>query len=95
MKKVPLRSVAALAAHVGDLERQPVVLTANGRAVAAVVALPNTDAETVSLATNPDFLALIARSRRQAVRRGGVSSDVLRERLGLGPVRQRKKRAAR
>lgn len=35
------------------------------------VALPNTDAETVSLATNPDFLALIARSRRRAGRKGG------------------------
>jgi antitoxin (DNA-binding transcriptional repressor) of toxin-antitoxin stability system len=56
-------------------------LTVDGRPVAALVAIENTDAETASLSTNPQFLALIERSRRRV--EGGVSSAEMRRRLGL------------
>ena len=38
---------------------------------------------TVSLSTNPQFLALIERSRARQESEGGISSDEMRWRLGL------------
>jgi antitoxin (DNA-binding transcriptional repressor) of toxin-antitoxin stability system len=58
-------------------------LTVDGRPVAALVAIENTDAETASLSTNPQFLALIERSRARRRVEGGVSSAEMRRRLGL------------
>ena len=39
----------------------PVIITVNGKPMAAVIALKNSDLETVSLSNNPTFLALIER----------------------------------
>ncbi len=39
--------------------------------------------ETVSLSTNPKFLALIERSRQRHEQEGGLSSDEMRRRLGV------------
>ncbi|GFP20502.1 hypothetical protein HKBW3S03_02005, partial [Candidatus Hakubella thermalkaliphila] len=44
----------------------------------------NADMETVSLSTNPQFLALIERSRARQQAEGGISSEEMRRRLGLG-----------
>lgn len=89
MKKIALRDVPSLAQYVPSLGEEPVVLTANGRAVAALVALPNADAETVALSTNPTFLAIIERSRRRHDKEGGISPDQMRRRLGLKRGRRR------
>ena len=43
----------------------------------------NADLETVSLSTNPAFLALIERSRARHQAEGGLSSTEVRQRLGL------------
>jgi len=67
------------------LRRKRLSSPLNGRPTAAVVAIPNTDLETVALSSNPKFLALIAQSRAQQQTEGGVNADVLRQRLGLPP----------
>ncbi|TWT43779.1 hypothetical protein RAS1_01780 [Phycisphaerae bacterium RAS1] len=95
MKRIPLESVSPLAAHLKNLAREPVVLISNGRAVAAVVALPNTDAESASLATNPLFLALIERSRRRVRRAGAMASDEVRKRLAASKPRPARKSTPR
>jgi len=47
----------------------------------------NADAETVSVSTNPKFLALIERSRRRRDAEGGNSSAEVRRRLQAKPKR--------
>ena len=43
-----------------------------------------TDWETVTLSTNPQFLALVERARTRQKVEGRVSSEEMRHRLGLG-----------
>lgn len=72
------KSLGQYAGHGEDL---PLVVTDHGRPVAALLAVPNADMETVSLSTNPKFLSLIERSRERQVREGGISSAEMRRRL--------------
>jgi prevent-host-death family protein len=74
---------APLAKYAREAKRGPVVVTTNGRPVAALVSIKNADLETISLSTNPKFLALIERSRARQARQGGISSVEIRRRLGL------------
>ncbi len=77
------QSLAEYAQHVDD---GVIIVTRNGRPIAAVVALPNTDAETVALSQNSQFLAIIERSRARQTQEGGLSSAAMRERF-LDPPR--------
>jgi len=75
---------AALAEYARGVAEEPVVVAENGRPVAALVAIDNTDLETASLSTNPRFIALIERSRARQQTEGGISSEEMRRRLGVG-----------
>lgn len=59
------------------------IVTIEGKPVAALVAIKNADLETVTLSTHPQFLAFIERSRIRQKSAGGVSNKELRRRLGL------------
>jgi len=61
----------------------PLVVTANGKPIAVVLPIENADSETISLSENPQFLAIIERSRERQKREGGLTSDQVRRRLGL------------
>ena len=74
-------SLATYAAH---RENFPLIVTDHGRPVAALLALENTDAETASLSSNPQFIALLERSRKHQAECGGISSQEMRRRLGSG-----------
>ncbi|MBI2907015.1 MAG: hypothetical protein HYX92_05105 [Chloroflexi bacterium] len=76
-------ATAPLAEYARDLRREPVILTASGKPVAALVSIENADLETVTLSTHPKFLALIERSRARQKAEGGLSSQELRKRLAL------------
>jgi antitoxin (DNA-binding transcriptional repressor) of toxin-antitoxin stability system len=74
----------SLAAYVGDLKERPVILTKNRRPVAALVPLPlGMDLESLSLGMNPDFWALLERSRESARKEGTIPIEEVRRRLGL------------
>lgn len=73
------RSLADYAAE----SEEAVVVTVNGKPVAALMPLENADLETVSLSTNPKFMKIIERSRKRQRKEGGVSSDEMRRRLGI------------
>ena len=77
-------SLADYASRVND---EPVVITVSGKPVAALVAVSNVDEETISLATNPKFLAILDRSRARESAEGGISSEEMRRRLGLRSAR--------
>ena len=84
MKTLELnKATASLAQYARGVKKEPMILTSHGRPVAALVYIPNADAETISLSTNPQFIALIERSRLRHKIEGGISSDEMRRRLGL------------
>jgi antitoxin (DNA-binding transcriptional repressor) of toxin-antitoxin stability system len=77
------QATASLAEYARDVKAEPVILTVDGKPVAALVAIENADAETTALSTNPEFLALIERSRTHQASKGGISGTEMRRRLGL------------
>jgi prevent-host-death family protein len=70
-----------LSDYTKEVKKEPVIITKEGRPVAALVSLPNADIETVSLSNNPKFIALIERSRARQKSDGGISSEEMRRRL--------------
>ena len=73
-----------LAEYAQDVDKEPVIVTVDGRPVAALVPIENADSETVTLSTHPQFLALIERSRARQRIEGGISAQEMHRRLGLG-----------
>ncbi len=73
----------SLAKFARRVKREPMVFTAKGRPVAALVPVPNADLETVTLSNDPRFLAIIERSRARQRAEGGISTQEMRRRLGL------------
>jgi prevent-host-death family protein len=71
----------SLAEYAQQVDDGPIIVTRNGQPIAALVALPNTDAETIALSQNPHFLAIIERSRTRQAREGGISSIEMRRRF--------------
>jgi len=61
----------------------PIILTSDGKPIAAIVSVENADIETTSLSTDPQFISLIERSRVRQEQEGGMSSEEVRVKLGL------------
>ncbi len=78
----------SLAEYAQQVEDGVIIVTRNGRPIAAVVALPNTDAETVALSQSPQFLAIIERSRAHQAQEGGISSADMRQRFNNAPTHE-------
>lgn len=76
-------ATAPLAEYARGVKDEPVIIVEGASPVAALVSLENVDWETISLSTNPQFLALIERSRARQDAEGGVSSVEMRKRLDL------------
>lgn len=76
-------AVAPLAKYAQDVGKEPVILTVDGKPVAALIAIENADLETTTLSTHPQFLAIIERSRAHQRAEGGISPEEMRRRLGL------------
>ena len=84
MKTLELdKATAPLARYARGVKKHPIVVTVQGKPIAALLAVENADLETVSLSTNPCFVALIERSRVRQKFEGGISSEAMRRRLGL------------
>jgi len=82
MKTVEVsKATLPLSDYTKEVKKEPVIITKEGRPVAILVSIPNTDIETVSLSNNPKFIALIERSRARQKSEGGVSSEEMRRRL--------------
>ena len=84
MKTIEMsEATAPLAEYAQEVGKEPLILTVDGRPVAALVPIENADLETVTLSAHPEFLALIERSRARQRAEGGVSGEEIRRRLGL------------
>jgi antitoxin (DNA-binding transcriptional repressor) of toxin-antitoxin stability system len=77
------QATAPLADYAQDAGREPVIVTMEGKPIAALVSIENADWETGRLSTHPQFLALIERSRVRQKAEGSISSTEMRRRLGL------------
>ncbi len=82
-----MQATASLADYARELKKEPVILTLGGKPYAALVSIQNTDWETVSLSSNPQFVGLIERSRARQKAEGSISSAEMRRRLGLETAR--------
>jgi prevent-host-death family protein len=74
-------ATASLAEYATQIDTGPVIITDQGKPVAALVPLENTDMETVALSSNRQFIDLIERSRARVQAEGGISSEEMRRRF--------------
>ena len=74
-------ATSTLAEYTADIGNGPLIVTIEGQPVAALVAIENTDLETVSLSNSQQFLDLIERSRSRVSANGGIPSDEMRQRF--------------
>ena len=70
-----------LADYIEGVQSEPLVITDHGTPTAVILPLVGTDLETISLSTNPDFIALIERSRSRNRLEGGIPSAEMRRRI--------------
>jgi prevent-host-death family protein len=87
MKTIELSDATEpLATYAVDAKSDPVLITRRGKPVAALVPMEGMDRESASLSINPKFIAIIERARASR-RKGTISSDEMRRRLGLPPAK--------
>ena len=75
------KATAPLSDYARKIRKNPVILTQNGRPIAALISLENADAESISLSNNKQFVALMEKSRARHKAEGGISSAEMRRRL--------------
>ena len=81
-----------MAHYAKGLKNGTVVLMKDSKPVAALVSLPaGSDLESLSLSENPEFLALLERSRAGVRDKGGIPLEEVRRRLGVQKASPRKR----
>jgi hypothetical protein len=84
-------ATVSLADYTRELQG-PLIVTTDGRPVAALVPIEGVDLETLAVGTNPQFLDLIERIRRRMEKEGGIPSEEIRREFGLPPKPRRNSR---
>ncbi len=79
------QATESLAEYARGLAEESIVVTVNGQPIAALVPCNELDLECAALAKNPEFAALLERSRTRHEAEGGFSPDEIRRELGLDP----------
>ncbi len=91
MKVVPMEENAMTVPELAELVKEgTVILTRNGQPLLAVKDVSGSDWESVSLASNPRFMAIIDESRRSYKETGGVGLDELRRELGITKISRKR-----
>lgn len=84
MKTVAVEDTTLTAEDLARLaENEPIILTREGQPLVSVKGLSGSDWESVSLANDPTFIAIIEESRQSYRKQGGISLTEIREELGL------------
>ena len=79
-----------LASYVKQVRNGPVVVTDHGKPVMALLPIENADLETVSLSTDPRFIAMVERSRTLYRVGTGIPLEKIRRKYRLKPKPRRK-----
>jgi antitoxin (DNA-binding transcriptional repressor) of toxin-antitoxin stability system len=98
MKTLEIKQATGdLASYAPQVRSEPVVITENGKPVMALMPLDNADLETVSLSTDPRFIALIERSRTLYRPGTGIPLEGIRRKYGRSgkPRRNAARKTAR
>ena len=84
-------ATGSLETHARSLRGGPVIVTKNGKPLMVLVPVEKgADVESVSLSMNPEFIAMIERSRATYKPGRGLSTTQMRRALGLKRAPQRK-----
>jgi hypothetical protein len=84
LKVFPIEETTLTVPDLAELVKEgPVVLTRNGRPWMTVKDASGSDWESISLASNPRFMALIEESRRSHREKGGIRLEDIRRELGM------------
>jgi prevent-host-death family protein len=85
MKTIEIaEATASLSEFARKTRREALIVTQNGKPVAALTPIgPQTDLENLAVSNDPDFRALIARSRRRHPPGSGFTTEEARVRLGV------------
>jgi antitoxin (DNA-binding transcriptional repressor) of toxin-antitoxin stability system len=70
-----------LADDLPGVQTEPLIITDRGTPTAVILPLVNVDLESLTLGTNPEFIALIERSRARARDEGELSAAEMRQRV--------------
>ena len=89
------KATGQLREYAESASQEPVVVTRSGKPIAAVIGVDDFDFESLSLSTNPKFIALIAQSRARLEREGGIPDAEVRRQLGLTPSKGKRKTTKR
>ena len=82
MKTIEMQQATnSLAEYARQLHDEALLVTVDGKPVAALLPVEDADAETISLSTNRTFLALLEKSRVRQTAEGGISTEEIRRRL--------------
>ncbi|HLG29426.1 MAG TPA: hypothetical protein VI387_04385 [Candidatus Brocadiales bacterium] len=66
MKTIEItKATKPLSAYAKELDNEILVITSNKKPIAAMVSLENVDMESLSLSTNPEFMEIIEKSRKE------------------------------
>ena len=76
-------ATASLSDYAAKGLKEAVVVTRGGKPVLALTPIRKGDWESIALATNPKFLAIVERSRTSHKPGTGISTAEMRRRLGL------------
>ena len=84
MKTIELsKATSQLRDYAESAAKEMVVVTRNGKPLAAVVSLEGIDLESFSLSMNPKFIQIMEKSRESASIHGALTSDEVRKKLGI------------
>jgi PHD/YefM family antitoxin component YafN of YafNO toxin-antitoxin module len=82
-----------LSDYARHVARDVLVVLQKGKPLAVLSSAEGMDAESIALANNPKFVAIIQRSRARQKAEGGISAEEVRRRLGIS--RSTKQKAAK
>jgi hypothetical protein len=85
------KATKALADYAKSIDRGALLVLRNGKPLAVLSSAKGMDAESIALANNPKFVAIIEKSRARYEAEGGVSLEEVRQRLGILAKRKRRK----
>jgi hypothetical protein len=69
----------SLAEYVKHMEGEPITIMHKGVALAILAPAGNDDYESVQMSTNPEFIALLERSRKSYREHGGIAAEEVRK----------------
>ena len=84
MKTLEMKEATGeLASYAEQVLSEPVVVTDHGKPVMALMPIENADLETVTLSTDPRFIALIERSRALYEPGTGIRLEEIKRKYGI------------